>query len=471
MTLATIDRYEPDCVSTVGERAVVVGGSVAGLCMARVLADGFQEVVVLERDSLPDEPVVRDGAPQTAHPHVMLEAGRATLEDLFPGFCDTVLAEGGLKVDTSIELQEYNGGGYLAHPRQSHLTYCASRPLFESVVRQQARTIDEITLRDNHQFLDYLTTDDGETVTGVQFRDDSNEELTLSADLVVDATGRMSRTPTWLSDHGYDTPPVDEVTIDVTYSTVRIERPPDNHQMILVPPDAPQTRGGALVPIEDGCWEVILQGIHDDTPPTETNELVEFADSLPVSDIANRLRSQSLLSEEIEQYPYPSSLRHRYELLEAFPDGLVVTGDAIASFNPVYGQGMSVAALDAVILHHMLADGGLDTLAPRFFDRTADLIDNVWQIAVGSDFEFPQTTGPKPRGIALANWYMTRLIQRAHSDPVLSEAFGRVARLEEPPTSLLRPRFVWRTLRPFGDSGSFKSFVDRMVDTVSFADR
>src|SRR6056297_2674575 len=159
MTLATIDRYDPDRVSTVGERAVVVGGSIAGLCMARVLADSFQEVVVLERDSLPDEPVTRDGAPQTAHPHVMLEAGRATLGDLFPGFCDAVLAKGGLRVDTSVDMREYNGGGYLAHPEQSFLTYCASRPLFESVVRQQAQTIDRIVLRDNHQFLNYLTTD------------------------------------------------------------------------------------------------------------------------------------------------------------------------------------------------------------------------------------------------------------------------------------------------------------------------
>ncbi|WP_396613926.1 FAD-dependent oxidoreductase (plasmid) [Haloferax sp. S1W] len=471
MTLATIDRYDPDCVSTVGERAVVVGGSLAGLCMARVLADGFREVVVLERDPLPDEPVDRDGAPQTSHPHVLLEAGRATLEDLFPGFCDTVLAEGGLRVNTSVDMYEYNGGGYLAHPQQRLITYCASRPLFESIVRQQARSIDTISLRDNHQFLDYLTTDDGGTVTGVQFRDGSSGKSTLSADLVVDATGRTSRTPTWLSDHGYDAPPVDEVTIDVTYSTVRIERPPDDRQIILVPPDAPRTRGGALVPIEDGRWEVILQGIHDDSPPAEADALIEFADRLPVSDIADQLRSQRWVSEEIQQYPYPTSRRHRYELLDAFPDRLVVTGDAIASFNPIYGQGMSAAALDAVLFHHTLASGGLDNLAPRFFDRVSDLVDNIWRMAVGSDFEFAQTTGSKPRGTSLANWYMTRLVKRAHSDPVLSEAFARVARLEVPATTLLRPPLVWRTLRPFGDSGSSRSVIDRMVDAVPVDDR
>lgn len=448
MTLEAIDRYDPDRVAAVGDRAVVLGGSVAGLCAARVLADAFEEVVVLERDSFPNEPVARDGAPQSSQPHVMLEGGRATLEDLFPGFSEDVMAEGGLRIDASTDLQEYNGGGYLSDPPSRLPTYCASRPLFEQVARRHIQAVEGVDLQGGQQFLDYVTDDSASAVTGVHYRDDSNEGRTLSADLVVDATGRTSKTPTWLSDHGYDSPRVDEVTIDMTYSTVRVRRPPTDRGMVLVAPDPPRTRGGAMIPVEGDRWEVILQGVHGDTPPTERTKLVEFAESLPVSDVAECLRSQAWLCEQAQQYPYPASRRYRYESVQTFPDGLVITGDALASFNPIYGQGMSVAALDAVLLHHALATEGLDGLAARFFDRATTLLDGVWRTVVGGDFAFAETTGPKPRGTDLANWYMKQLIERAQTDPLVSETFARMTRLEKPPSALLRPRIAWRVLRP-----------------------
>lgn len=129
----------------------------------------------------------------------------------------------------------------------------------------------------------------------------------------------------------------------------------------------------------------------------------------------------------------------------------MVTGDAIASFNPIYGRGMSVAALDAVVLHEALARGGVDDVAGGFFDRSAEFIDVVWQIAVGAGFAFPQTTGPKPTGIDVSNWYLARLLRQAQTDPTLSEAFLRVLRLEEPPATLLRPNIAWCVLRPAFD--------------------
>jgi 2-polyprenyl-6-methoxyphenol hydroxylase-like FAD-dependent oxidoreductase len=448
MTLSTVDRYEPDQLGSVGERAVVIGGSIAGLSAARALADGFEEVIVLERDPLPDEPVTRDGAPQTRHPHALLEAGRVTLEDLFPGFSETVLSEGGLLVDTGTETVQYDEGGFLADTEARLPTYCASRALFEHVVRKQVRDRPGVALRGNHQFTGYRTDDDASEVTGVTFRDPEGDETNLATDLVVDATGRTSRTPTWLESHGYEAPPVDEVRIDVTYSTIRIERPATDRRIFLVPPSAPRTRGAAFIPIENGQWEVIVQGVHGDDAPTEPAAFKNFVDSLPVDELGTLLDSQPWVSEGIEHYPYPSSRRHRYEDLDRFPEGLVVTGDAIASFNPIHGQGMSVAALDAVTLQQALADGGLDGIAGRFFDRVAAVVDDVWQMSTGADFDFPQTTGPKPTGTDLFNWYASRLISRAHSDPELSEAFRRVMRLEQAPTTLFRPRIVWRVLRP-----------------------
>jgi 2-polyprenyl-6-methoxyphenol hydroxylase-like FAD-dependent oxidoreductase len=449
MTLATIDRFDPDSAWRVGERAVVVGGSMAGLCAARALAPAFQEVVVLERDPLAGEPTVRGGAPQTGQPHVLLEAGRATLEDLFPGFTEAVLAEGGLLIDAGTDMQEYNRGGFLADPGERFPTLCASRPLMEHVVREAVGDHESIRLHGNRRFTDYVTNGTAD-VTGVAFRGPDGAELTLAADLVVDATGRSSRTPRWLDEHGYEPPTVEEVTIDVTYSTGRVERPPDDRRVLAVPPVAPRTRGAGLIPVEDGRWEVILQGVHGEDPPTDRDGAVAFAEQLPGPEIGQLLRSQRWVSDELEQYPYPASRRHRYDSLDRVPDNLVVLGDALASFNPIYGQGMSVAALEAVLLHQALADGGSDGTPERFFDRASSLVDVVWQTVVGGDFQFPETTGPRPVGTGLSNWYVDRLVRQAHDDPVVSRAFAKVTRLEEPPSALFRPGIAWRVLGPTG---------------------
>jgi len=459
MTLASVERYDPDRVGSVGKRAVVLGGSMAGLSAARVLADGFEEVVIVERDAIPEEPVSRNGAPQTSHPHAMLEAGRATLEDLFPGFGEDVLAEGGLMVDGGTQMEYYEEGGFVADAGERLATYCASRPLFEYVVRDHVTDIENVELRANHTFTDYRIDADATTITGVALRDGDGAETILEADLVVDATGRTSRTPRWLESHGYEAPPVDEVQVDVTYSSIDIERPPDDRRILFVPPSSPRTRGAVFIPIEGNRWQVIVQGVHGDDTPTDREGFVEYIESLPVSEVARLVKDQSWLSDNIEHYPYPSSRRHRYENLDRFPDGLVVTGDAIASFNPIYGQGMSVAALDALHLHHTLAAGGHKDIADRFFDRTADVIDVVWQMAAGADFDFPQTTGPKPFGTSLFNWYTARLLSKAQSDSVLSGAFLRVLRLEQSPTSLMRPGIVWRVLRPTGRNTQLRSVI------------
>jgi 2-polyprenyl-6-methoxyphenol hydroxylase-like FAD-dependent oxidoreductase len=447
MTLGGRDRYDPDRMDSLGESAVVAGGSLAGLCAAGVLADGFEEVVVLERDEFPDGAVAREGAPQTGHPHILLEAGRTTLEDLFPGFSERLASAGGLIVDAATDMTYYDQGGPLADGPERLPMYCASRPLIESVVRQQVAAIPNVILRGGHRFTGFETDADTNTVTGVSITAGDDESVRDAA-LVIDATGRTSQTPAWLAANGYRTPPEDEVHVDVTYSTVRVERPPGDRRVLGVPPSPPRTRGGAAVPVENDQWEVIMQGVHGDAAPTDRAGFVAFAESLPLDALGDVVAQRSWVSDEIRRYPFPSSLRRRYDALDRFPDGLIVTGDAVASFNPIYGQGMSVAALDALSLHHALAAGGVDGVAPRFFDRVADVVDDVWAVSVGADFAFLQTTGPKPRGTDLFNRYVDRLLRQAQTDGVLRNAFFRVFRLEAPPTSLLRPGIVWRVFRP-----------------------
>lgn len=448
MTLATVPRYDQDRVSNVGEHAIVVGASVAGLSAARVLTDGFEQVTVLEQDPLPDEPVARKGVPQARHVHLLLEAGRATLEDLFPGYCEDLISAGGLVIDGLSDIVHYEEGDYLADGPVRMPVHFATRPLFEQILRRRVAQLETITLRSSCQFIDYLVDENARTVHGVLVRDGSGESERVAADLVVDATGRTSQTPQWLEKHGYSKPPIDEVYIDVRYSTVAIERPADDRRNIFVPPSPPRRRGGAAFPVEDGRWLVTLFGVHGDQPPTEVDEFKSFAARLPTSDLEQLLTSHSRATEEIYQYPFLSSIRRYYENIDRFPEQMIVIGDAICSFNPLYGQGMSVAALEALVLHHELASDVPEGLQERYFERVESVIDPAWKTAVGSDFEFSETTGSKPPGTDLINRYMSRLLQKAHSDGQLREEFYRVIMMEKPPTALFQPNVVWRVVKP-----------------------
>lgn len=450
MTLATVPRYDSDQNAAIGDHAVVIGASMAGLFTARVLHDGFQKVTVIDRDTLPDTPVPRNGVPQARQPHVLLEAGRATLEDLFPGYGENLISAGGLLVDGASDFKYFDEGDFVADGPTRQLMYFASRSLIEVIVRQRVADLDGVRIRSGHQFIDYLFNNATATVDGVVVRGEETDPEEIRADLVVDATGRTSRTPKWLENHGYTSPVLDEVNIDLVYSSTLIDRPPNDRRVLYVPVSPPRTRGGAAFPVEGDRWLVNLHGMHGDHPPRTLDSYVEFAASLPTPELKRLLDDHPQVSEDIEHYPIPSNRRYRYEDLDRFPDGLIVIGDAIASFNPIYAQGMSVAALEAVVLHHTLATGDREGVALRFFDHAKAVIDIAWTMAVGADFGFSQTTGPKPRGTDLFNRYLSRLTRKAHTDGELRHAFYQTIVMERPPISLLRPNVVWRVLRPTG---------------------
>jgi 2-polyprenyl-6-methoxyphenol hydroxylase-like FAD-dependent oxidoreductase len=346
------------------------------------------------------------------------------------------------------DVVHYQNGDFLADGPTRLSTYYATRPLFEQIVRRRVAALEDVEVRSNTRCVDYLLDGDGTTVEGVLVRDGTSKEVALPADLVVDATGRTSKTPTWLEDNGYAAPPLDEVRIDVAYSTVVIERPTDDRRVFFVAADPPRTRGAGVFPVEDGRWVATFFGVHGDHPPTDAEGLEAFAASLPGPDLERLLDARSWVSDDVAHYPFPSNRRYRYEALDRFPNGLVVVGDAISSFNPIYGQGMSVAAFETLLLHHALVADGEGNLGLRFFDRAEEPIDVAWNMAAGADFGFSRTEGPKPAGTDLFNWYVGRLIRNAHTDGKLREAFYRVFNMEQPPTSLFRPGTAWRVLRP-----------------------
>ena len=339
-------------------------------------------------------------------------------------------------------------GNYLAAGSKPFPLYAATRPLYEQLLRRRVSDHDDIHLQEGSPFVAYLADDAAGMINGVVIRNQDGEQEELAADLVVDATGRTSRTPDWLSNHGYTPPATEEVHIDLAYSATCIERPADDVRMIGALAATPRTRGGAVLPVEDDRWLVNLHGIHGDHPPRNIEDARDFAASLPIPIVADLLEEYPMVSEEIAFYPFPSNRRYRYEDLDKFPEGLLVIGDAIASFNPIYGQGMSVAALEALLLHDVLATDDREPLAVGFFDRVTEVIDPAWMLATGADFSFPQTRGEKPRGAAFFNWYLSRLFRKAHTDSVLTDAFTRVLSLQQHPTSLLRPSILWRVLRP-----------------------
>jgi len=446
MTLATIPRYDPDRITKQSGHAVVVGASMAGILAAHVLADRFETVTLLERDSLPDGAVARPGVPQGNQIHVMLTAGQSTLEDFFPGYSDELTTAGAIESDLRSDLKVYGEGGFLAAGENRIPLFSASRPLFEHVTRRRLGERNGVTIRDECHFVDYLVDDDS-SVEGVTVRTgDGLEEM--ATEMVVDASGRTSRTPTWLASHGYPAPPTDEVTVDLTYRTAILERPADSIDSYVVMPDPPRLRGGATYPIEHGQRILTLAGIHGDKPPADPAGFVDFAASLPVSGISRLLDEHAFISEEVHAYPFPASIRRHYGDMDRFPGGLLVIGDAIASFNPIYGQGMSVAAMEALLLHHVLATDSSDEPAVPFFERTKRVIDDAWNVAVGGDFKFPQTTGPKPFGTDFTNWYIARLTCKSHTDGTLADAFSRVVTMERRPHSLFRPGIAWRVLKP-----------------------
>lgn len=448
MALTTVPRYDPESVSEIGGHAVVVGAGMAGLCTARILADAFEAVTVIDRDPLPDESTTRRGVPQSRHIHVLLEAGRSTLEDLFPGFSKELLSAGGVVVDVPRKGKMYVEGDFLAEGPQRRSIVSATRPLIEHTVRHRVADVDGVQLRPSCQWTDYLVDDKEMSVEGVEVRPQEGEPEELAADLVVDATGRTSRTPRWLEDHGYPSPPIDEVTIDVTYSTTFIERPPTDRYGVLVMPTPEQPDGGVFVPVEENQWVMTLWSMHSDGSPTDPESVLEYTANLPIPHLRRLLDEHPWRTDEIAHYPFPSNLRRRYEDLDQFPNGLIVLGDAIASFNPIYGQGMTVAALEAVQLHHGLGTNGREALALRFFDRIEETVDNAWNMAAGGDHQFPETEGPKPRGTDLLNWYLSRLFRKAHTDGELFDAFFHVQMMEKPPTSLLHPAIMWRVFKP-----------------------
>ncbi len=442
-------------MTRIGEHAVVLGASMGGLFAARVLADFYGSVTVVERDTLPTEPVNRRGVPQGRQPHILLARAAQILEGHFPGILDELVA-GGAPVWDDGDLSRFwvsFGGhrlvrsGSIPAPR-SLVNYYPTRPLLEWTVRRRLDALPNVSILQGHDVLALRSTPDGSRITGARivYRAE-NAESELSADLVVDATGRGSRTPVFLDRLGYGRPREDELVVHTAYASQPVHIPNGvlREDLIAITPDARCPNAFVLFRGENDTWLMGAGTVGGGEPARNRDEILSIADDLAPCHVVAAVRASTPLA-EVTQYRFPSNRWRRYDEMARTPERLLVIGDAICSFNPIYGQGMTVAAIESLTLRDCLLGGTAD-LPQRFFTRTAKTIKVAWQTAVGSDLSLPQVQGPRPLSTRLTNAYLDRVLAAAETDPWVTQQFLRVTGMIDPPAQLLRPAFVSRVLR------------------------
>lgn len=442
-------------------RAVVMGASMAGLVTARVLADHFDEVVLVERDALPQGAEGRKGAPQGRHLHALLKRGAQVLEGLFPGIGADLRGGGALDVDFSRDVAWHHFGAWKMRFTSGVSMLAMTRPYLEAEVRRRVLALPRVRCLDAHDLLGLLASDDQRCITGVrvQPRDGAGAAFELSADLVVDACGRGSPVSRWLEAIGYAPPPADTVTVHVGYATRifrRVEPSPFPWRAIYVIGDAPSRRIGAMFPIEGDRWISVMAGMLRDYPSAELPEFLEYARGLPVDDLHRALASLEPLDDGCT-HRFPSNLRRRYERLDRVPERLVAVGDALCSFNPIYGQGMTTAGLAALTLGECLAERrDLDGLARSYYRRVAGVIEVPWMMTTCEDLRSPEVEGERPPLYPLIAGALARVHRATSRDEAVALHFLRAMHMVESPAALLRPDLLARAMLrggPIADAG------------------
>ncbi|NMO55893.1 hypothetical protein HH310_32520 [Actinoplanes sp. TBRC 11911] len=421
-----------------GDHAVVIGAGMAGLLTAVALRSRYPSVTVIDRDALPDHPAPRRGVPQSRQVHAMLARGLQEIEELLPGFSDDLRAAGAPFGDPLRDMHWYIGGHQLQPAASGIVGVGASRPLVEYVVRRRLAEFPGIRILPSLDVVGLTSTADRRHVTGVRTvsRTDSTESA-LPAELVVDAAGRGSRSPAWLWDLGYPAPEQETLRVNLVNITRHYRRDPSDlggriGTSVNYYPG--QLHGGFALAQEGDRFAVVVGGMLGADPPMDHAAMLDWVKPLASPDIYDIIRDAEPLDDPVKMR-FAANTRWRYERLPRLPEGFLVTGDAMCSFNPIYAQGMTVAAVEATLLRELLAEGS-DALPERFFRRAAEAIETPWTVAVGNDLRFPEAVGFRPPEHEALNAYWEKFHAAAASDPELSRAFIKVMHMTEPPSSL-----------------------------------
>lgn len=432
-------------------RAVVAGAGVAGLLTAAVLAERFARVVVVERDAPVDGVRPRRGVPQGRQAHALLPRGLAALERLFPGFAAAAVAHGAVAADAATQVSWGLGGSRLAAAPDSLPVIVSTRPFLENEIRARVAAIANVEVLGDTRVVEFLL--DGGAVRGVAIEHGgAGAARRLDADLVVDATGRGSRLPAWLREHGFDTPAEEVMEVDVGYATARYRADPARlgpWRALLVGATPACPRSGVVHVVEGGLIEVSLTGYRGQRPSAAPADFVAHAASLALPDI-HRLIHDARPCSDIALFRVARTVRRHYQKLKRSPPGIMAVGDAICAFNPVFAQGMTVAAMQALELRDLLRQAAVGPtgadLVGRFYRRAARALDPAWRVARGNDLLIPHLSHHATLPDRLMSRWIGRLLGAGARDPEVAKRFIRVASLVDPPTALLAPGAVLRVL-------------------------
>jgi 2-polyprenyl-6-methoxyphenol hydroxylase-like FAD-dependent oxidoreductase len=427
--------------------AVVIGAGMAGLAAAQAISRHFAKVTMIERDVLPAEPAPRSGTPQCQHGHMLLAGGLQALQTLFPGFEKDLAEAGAVKVRTGKDIR-FERPGFDPFPiRDLGLdNFSMSRPLLETVTRRRVLQTPNIDICVRSRVTGLVASRDATRIEAVRY-DSEDGPATLEADLVLEASGRCGLTLKLLEELSLERPEETEIGIDQAYASTIVERPVDHDWLgnIILPSAPASSRGAFLFPIEKQRWLLSIGGNHGDAPPGDRAGFMDFVRSLRTPTIYDAVRDARPVT-DIVRYQLPCSTRRHFERLESFPAGLLATGDALCRFNPVFGQGMSVAAQEAVILDRLLAEGvPMERLAHDFFAAIQDTIATPWGVAV-SDFVYPATRGVRPADLAQRLQYGVALTKLAAQDPEVHRLTAEVSQLLKPQAALREPALVARVV-------------------------
>ncbi len=444
-----------------GQHAVVIGGSLAGLMTARVLADHFTQVTVFDRDHIEAQPAVHKSVPQGNHLHALMLGGEQVMSSLYPGFTDRLQKLGAVRFRFGIEAAFFFPGGRSYTPTGSVREardlgidgFSQSRGLLEHCVRQC--TLETANLKfEGDTAVQSLIYEHGQ-VRGVRLNREDGAK-TVDADLVVDAGGRGSRASRWLGEMGFQTPEETTIGCDFAYTSAKFRTPRDydgpEKVMLFGGPPPKYTSGAGIGQIEDDTWMVSLAGRFGKYPPTDEEGFFAFAKSLPTRRFYDLIKDAERIS-DIFHHRFPTSVQRHYERLAAFPERFVVLGDAISSFNPVYGQGMSSAALQVRALQQLLneraagaATETLGGLGAAYFPKAAEVIASPWILSASSDFAYPQTTGERPPNMEEGARYFAALDTIVTEDPAVHRILVEVFQLARPLWELTSEPLLSRVL-------------------------
>lgn len=440
------------------QQAIVIGGSIAGLLTARVLTDYFTQVTIIERDRFPDKPEPRSGVPQSHQLHVLLTQGYRILNQLFPGLEEELAVWDVSKLNWTADFKWLLPGGWSPRFPSDLKSQACSRNLLEFLLRKRLAAYNNLEFKEKTIVTGLLLNPNRTAVAGVKLRDPDGTETQLTAQFVVDASGRNSQTPQWLKSLGYEAPQETIVNAFLGYASrwyQSVGNEPLDYQVLYLMPQAPhQSRGGVLYQVESNRWIVCLIGVGRDYPPTNEAGFLEFAQSLNNSAVCEAIKNAQPISPIYRYQGTENRLRH-YERLSRFPDNFIVIGDAVCVFNPVYGQGMTVAGLAALVLDQCFqqhtksnSNPDLKNLGKQFQKKLALANKMPWLMATGEDLRWSTTEGEQPNLMTrFLQWYIEQVIFLASERAEVYQAFMEVIHLTKPSTIFFRPSILWQVMK------------------------